>query len=78
MDFNTTMWQVEAEDAPFIQVESMVEQTSDLPTDYSLGIEEGRSIRGGGLGECVCSIDRVEILGNTKALDVEGEGRDKR
>ena len=42
MDSNTTMWQVEAEDAPFIQVESMVEPTSDLPIDDSLGIEEGK------------------------------------
>uniref|UniRef100_M8BV86 Uncharacterized protein n=1 Tax=Aegilops tauschii TaxID=37682 RepID=M8BV86_AEGTA len=69
------MSQVEGDDAPFIQVERKVEQTTDLPVDDSVGIEEGKSIKGrNGLGESVCLIDRVQILGNTKVLDVEGGG----
>ena len=58
----------------FDTVQSMVEPPSDLPIDDSLGIEDGKSVKGrSGLGEFVCSIDHVGILGNTKVLDVEGE-----
>ena len=42
MDLNTTMWQVKGEDAPLIQVESMVEPRANLSVDDRFGAEEGK------------------------------------
>ena len=74
MDLNATMWQVKGEDAPLIQVESMVEPRANLPVVDSFGPEEGKSTKGLTL-LCgfLCSINHVKILGNTKVLGVEGE-----
>ena len=76
MDLNATMWQVKGEDAPLIQVESMVEPRANLPVDVSFGAKEGKSTKGLTLlGAFLCSINHVEILGNTKVLDVQGGWR---
>ena len=78
MDLNTTMWQVKGEDAPLIQVEHMVDPRANLPVDVSFGAEEGKSTKGLTLlGGFLCSINHVEIRGNTKVLDVQGRGGDK-
>ena len=60
MGLNTTMWQVKGEDAPLIQIESMVEPRANPPIDDSFGTEEGKSIKGRSLlGGFVCFINRV-------------------
>ena len=75
MDLNTTMWQVKGEDAPLIQVESTVEPRANPQVDDSFGPEEGKSTKGLTL-LCgfLCSINHVEILGNTKVQDLQGGG----
>ncbi|XP_044960806.1 AT-rich interactive domain-containing protein 5-like isoform X2 [Hordeum vulgare subsp. vulgare] len=79
MDLNRTIWQFEGDDAPLVQVEHKANTTTDLPVGNSVGIEEGKSIMvGSGLGERVCSINCIQIPGNTKVIDVDTGGVDKK